>query len=114
MYYCNLFSFYPPRLIFYYTFIVTNALQREEIDKLRRKLKETHNGLIEPGNPNGNDSNSQRQCSSTYVNDASSNTYSRLLYVKVSICHVYYSPFKKGNKMIFHLFLLRQLMSEKL
>ena len=108
MYYCNcLFSSNANSSIFYYTFIVTNALQREEIDKLRRKLKETHNGLIEPGNPNGNDSNSQRQCSSTYVNNASSNTYSRLLYVKVSICHVYYSLFK-------NLFLLRQLMSEKL
>lgn len=64
------------------TLKVTNALQREEIDKLRRKLKESHNGLIEPGNQNGNDSNSQRQCSSTYVNNESSNTYSRLLYVK--------------------------------
>ena len=79
--------------IFYYTFIVTNALQREEIDKLRRKLKESHNGLIESGNQNGSDSNSQRQCSSIYVNNPSSNTYSRLLYVKVSICPVYYSLF---------------------
>ena len=69
-------------------------MQREEIDKLRRKLKESHNGQIEPCNPNGNDSNSQRQCSSTYVNNALSNTYSRLLYVKVSIGQVYYSPFK--------------------
>ena len=67
-------------------------MQREEIDKLRRKLKESHNGLIESGNQNGSDSNSQRQCSSIYVNNASSNTYSRLLYVKVSICPIYYSP----------------------
>ena len=103
-----LFSFYTPRLIFYYAFIVTNALQREEIDKLRQKLKESHNGLVEPGNQNWNDSNSQRQCSSTYVNNESSNTYSRLLYVKVSICQAYYSPFRN-----FHLFLLRQLIREK-
>ena len=86
-----LFSSNANSFTFYDNFIVTNALQREEIDKLRRKLKESHNGLIESVNQNGSDSSSQRQCSSIYVNNASSNTYSRLLYVKVCICRLLFT-----------------------
>ena len=75
-------------------------MQREEIDKLRRKLKESHNGLIESGNQNGSDSSSQRQCLSIYVNNASSNTYSRLLYVKVCICRLLFT-FQELKTFIF-------------
>ena len=70
------------------SFIVTNALQREEIDKLRHKLKEMQmrlgdlNNLMLP-------EISIPQASSSNGSLVSSSSYSRLLYVKVSSYYMY-------------------------
>ena len=62
---------------------MTNALQREEINKLRRKLKDNHLQLGESNKENSLDI-SPSSSSSILSSDPSSCSYSRLLYVKVS------------------------------
>ena len=63
--------------------LVTNALQREEIDKLKRQLKESHNSFralkLEPPA----DLALSGSSTTTPTNGSTSGTYSRLLYVKV-------------------------------
>jgi hypothetical protein len=66
------------------TILVTNALQREEIDKLKRRLKENRSCLRELNLESPIDlALSGPSTSSTSTNGSASGSYSRLLYVKV-------------------------------
>ena len=63
--------------------LVTNALQREEIDKLKRQLKESHDSFralkLEPPT----DVALPGPSTTSPTNGSTLGTYSRLLYVKV-------------------------------
>ena len=68
------------------TTLVTNALQREEIDKLRRRIKENHTSSGKLCVGEGELDLALTGSSSSKVSIGSSScSYSRLLYVKVGL-----------------------------
>ena len=63
--------------------LVTNALQRDEIEKLKRRLKENRTCLRELNVESSIGFALSGPSTSTSTNGSASGTYSRLIYVKV-------------------------------